>query len=129
MKASFLDSGGGGKKKKQSYNNVLFGPRLNYGSTPLMDATDTIHMGMSSVNNSGNGGNSYGVLANVGQTCPNSTSDGVVPISTPNPGNSSSYANVTGKPSRMKMNFHTLFTPAGNEIDVVVPMESIRAMS
>ncbi|GJU49585.1 hypothetical protein Tco_1219140 [Tanacetum coccineum] len=41
----------------------------------------------------------------------------------------SSYANVTGKPSRTKVNFHTLFTPGGNGIDVVVPVESIRAIS
>ncbi|GJZ33203.1 putative reverse transcriptase domain-containing protein [Tanacetum coccineum] len=60
-----------------------------------MDATGTIHIGTGSVNNSGNGGNSYGVWRMFGQTCPNSTSDGVVPILTPNPGNSSSYANVT----------------------------------
>ncbi|GJV20228.1 DNA helicase [Tanacetum coccineum] len=40
----------------------------------------------------------------------------------------SSYANVTGKPSGTKVNFRTLFTPRGNEIDVVVPVESIRAI-
>ncbi|GJU33459.1 high affinity nitrate transporter 2.4-like protein [Tanacetum coccineum] len=28
-----------------------------------------------------------------------------------------------------KVNFHTLFTPAGNGIDVVVPVESVRAIS
>nr|GEV68750.1 hypothetical protein [Tanacetum cinerariifolium] len=39
------------------------------------------------------------------------------------------YANVTGKPSRTKVNFRTLFTPRGNRIDVVVPLESIRAIS
>nr|GEV67922.1 hypothetical protein [Tanacetum cinerariifolium] len=44
-------------------------------------------------------------------------------------GNSNSYANVTSKPSRMSVNFHTLFTPEGNEIDAVVPVESIRAIS
>ncbi|GJX04268.1 hypothetical protein Tco_0190184, partial [Tanacetum coccineum] len=38
----------------------------------------------------------------------------------------SSYANVTGKPSGKKLIFHTLFTPEGNGIDVVVPVESIR---
>ncbi|GKB48520.1 hypothetical protein Tco_0899273, partial [Tanacetum coccineum] len=37
----------------------------------------------------------------------------------------SSYANVTGKPSEKKVNFHTLFTPEGNGIDVVVLVESI----
>ncbi|GJZ88117.1 hypothetical protein Tco_0659899 [Tanacetum coccineum] len=41
----------------------------------------------------------------------------------------SSYANVIGKPSEKKLNIHTLFTPGGNGIDVVVPVESIRAIS
>nr|GEZ94790.1 hypothetical protein [Tanacetum cinerariifolium] len=41
----------------------------------------------------------------------------------------SSYANVTGKPSGKKLNIHTLFTPGGNAINVVVPVESIRAIS
>ncbi|GKE55683.1 hypothetical protein Tco_1494868 [Tanacetum coccineum] len=41
----------------------------------------------------------------------------------------SSYANVTGVPSRKALNFHTLFTPEGNGVDVVVPVESIRAIS
>nr|GEU68893.1 hypothetical protein [Tanacetum cinerariifolium] len=42
---------------------------------------------------------------------------------------SSSYANVTGNPSRIKVNFNTLFTPAGNGIDVVVPVKSNRVIS
>ncbi|GKA59459.1 putative reverse transcriptase domain-containing protein [Tanacetum coccineum] len=41
----------------------------------------------------------------------------------------SSYANVTGAPSRKALNFCILFTPRGNEVDVVVPVESIRAIS
>ncbi|GKB90424.1 hypothetical protein Tco_0962696 [Tanacetum coccineum] len=41
----------------------------------------------------------------------------------------SSYANVTSKPSGKKLNIRTLFTPGGNGIDVVVPVESIRAIS
>ncbi|GJW53824.1 hypothetical protein Tco_0097909 [Tanacetum coccineum] len=41
----------------------------------------------------------------------------------------SSYANVTGKPSEKKLNIRTLFTPGGNGIDVVVSVESIRAIS
>ncbi|GJV64296.1 hypothetical protein Tco_1475124 [Tanacetum coccineum] len=40
----------------------------------------------------------------------------------------SSYANVTSKLSRTKVNFHTLFTSGGNGIDVVFPAESIRAI-
>ncbi|GJR65100.1 RNA-directed DNA polymerase, eukaryota, reverse transcriptase zinc-binding domain protein [Tanacetum coccineum] len=39
------------------------------------------------------------------------------------------YANITGKPSRKKVNVHTLFTPRGNGIDVVVLMDSIRTIS
>ncbi|GJU81792.1 retrotransposon protein, putative, ty1-copia subclass [Tanacetum coccineum] len=45
-----------------------------------------------------------------------------------NPGKSS-YANITGKPSGTKVNFRTLFTLGGNGIDVVVLVESIRAIS
>ncbi|GJS86779.1 beta-caryophyllene synthase [Tanacetum coccineum] len=41
----------------------------------------------------------------------------------------SSYANVTSKPSGKKLNIRTLFTPGDNRIDVVVPVESIRAIS
>ncbi|GKA83497.1 retrovirus-related pol polyprotein from transposon TNT 1-94 [Tanacetum coccineum] len=41
----------------------------------------------------------------------------------------SSYANVTSKPSRKKVNVRTLFTPEGNGIDVVVPVDSIHAIS
>ncbi|GJU60103.1 putative ribonuclease H-like domain-containing protein, partial [Tanacetum coccineum] len=57
------------------------------------------------------------------------------PLSTPvttmasNAPDKSSYANVTGKPSGKKMNIRTLFTPGANRIDVVVPVESIRAIS
>ncbi|GJT04223.1 zf-CCHC domain-containing protein [Tanacetum coccineum] len=79
-------------------------------------------MGTRSVNNSGNGDGDSKIA---GQTCPNLASDGVVaspPILTPNPGMASSYANVTGKSSRTKVNFYNLFTPACNAIDVVVPM-------
>ncbi|GJY93917.1 hypothetical protein Tco_0509699, partial [Tanacetum coccineum] len=106
--------GADGGKKKKSNNNLSFRLGLDSGSTQLVDATGTIHMGTGSVNNLGNGGNGDGDSENAKQTCPNSASDGVVaspPILTPNPGKSSSYANVIGKPSRAKVNFHTLFTP------------------
>nr|GEU33407.1 hypothetical protein [Tanacetum cinerariifolium] len=102
---------------------------LDSGSTPLIDATVTIHMGTGSASNSRNGGNGSGDSKNVGQTRSNSTSDGVMLISTLNSGKSSWYANVTSKPCRTKVNFRTLFTPTGNEIDVVVPVESIRAIT
>nr|GEZ67941.1 hypothetical protein [Tanacetum cinerariifolium] len=39
------------------------------------------------------------------------------------------YANITGKPSGKKVKVRTLFTPRDNGIDVVVPVDSIRAIS
>ncbi|GKC44051.1 hypothetical protein Tco_1061773 [Tanacetum coccineum] len=41
----------------------------------------------------------------------------------------SSYANITGKSSGKKVNVRTFFTPGGNGINVVVPVDSIRAIS
>nr|GEY43277.1 transposon Ty3-I Gag-Pol polyprotein [Tanacetum cinerariifolium] len=41
----------------------------------------------------------------------------------------SSYANVTSEPSRKALNFRTLYTPAGNRVDVVVTIKSIKAIS
>nr|GEV95945.1 hypothetical protein [Tanacetum cinerariifolium] len=41
----------------------------------------------------------------------------------------SSYANITGKQNGKKVNDRTLFTPGGNGIDVVVLVNSIRAIS
>ncbi|GJZ72885.1 cytokinin dehydrogenase 3-like protein [Tanacetum coccineum] len=40
-----------------------------------------------------------------------------------------SYATATGKPSGKKVNVRTLYTPGGNGIDVVVLVDSIRAIS
>nr|GEW39600.1 hypothetical protein [Tanacetum cinerariifolium] len=40
-----------------------------------------------------------------------------------------SYANATAKPSGTKVNFRTLYTLGGNGIDVVIPVQSIRAIS
>nr|GEW05522.1 hypothetical protein [Tanacetum cinerariifolium] len=39
------------------------------------------------------------------------------------------YSNVTGKSSRKALNFCTLFTSEGNEVDVIVRVKSIRAIS
>nr|GEX56931.1 hypothetical protein [Tanacetum cinerariifolium] len=58
-----------------------------------------------------------------------------LPLSTPvtttagNAPGKYSYANITGKPNGKKLNIHTLFTPRGNGIDLVVSVESIRAIS
>ncbi|GJY36507.1 hypothetical protein Tco_0421885 [Tanacetum coccineum] len=44
-------------------------------------------------------------------------------------GMSTSYVNVTGEPCRKAANFRTLITPAGNRVDMVVLMKSIKAIS
>ncbi|GKF71481.1 hypothetical protein Tco_0207595, partial [Tanacetum coccineum] len=41
----------------------------------------------------------------------------------------SSYVNVTGVPNMNALSFRTLYTPGENEVDVVVSVESIRAIS
>nr|GEW38239.1 hypothetical protein [Tanacetum cinerariifolium] len=53
---------------------------------------------------------------------PKTPSDGTAP-------GKSLYANVTSKPIGKKLNFHTWFTPGGNGIDVVIPVESIEAIT
>nr|GEV21856.1 hypothetical protein [Tanacetum cinerariifolium] len=52
-----------------------------------------------------------------------------VTTTTGNAPGKSSYANITGKPSGKKVNVCTLFTPEGNGINVVVLVDSIRAIS
>nr|GFA21238.1 hypothetical protein [Tanacetum cinerariifolium] len=61
-----------------------------------------------------------------------SIKDGIAPFVTVESRNytGTSYANLfTGESIRKSLNFRTLFTPAGNKIDVVIPMKSIRAIS
>ncbi|GJW04327.1 hypothetical protein Tco_1563183 [Tanacetum coccineum] len=63
---------------------------------------------------------------------PTSVGNGVVAslvIKTSTPGKSNSYVNVTREPRRKRVNFRTLITPEGNKVDVVVQVESIRAIS
>ncbi|GKF27979.1 beta-caryophyllene synthase, partial [Tanacetum coccineum] len=68
MERGFLTNASKTKNKDRGSKNKegLFGPGLNSASTPLVDATGTIHMGIGSVNNLGNDGNGDGELENVG---------------------------------------------------------------
>ncbi|GJR39247.1 hypothetical protein Tco_1214931 [Tanacetum coccineum] len=74
---------------------------------------------------------SDGTRKEVGPVVPESFPPLTTPVTTTarNAPGKSSYANITGKPSEKKVNVHTLFTPGGNGIDVVVPVDSIRAIS
>ncbi|GJX73038.1 RNA-directed DNA polymerase, eukaryota, reverse transcriptase zinc-binding domain protein [Tanacetum coccineum] len=69
-----------------------------------------------------------GVAAKDGVS-PSMTVEPVGSTLTRNAPGKSSYANITGKPSGKKVNVRTFFTPEGNGIDVVVLMDSIRAIS
>ncbi|GJX44199.1 zinc knuckle CX2CX4HX4C containing protein [Tanacetum coccineum] len=51
------------------------------------------------------------------------------PTLTGNTSGMSLYANITSVPSRKALNFHTLFKLGGNGVDVVILVESIRAIS
>ncbi|GKE08269.1 hypothetical protein Tco_1411820 [Tanacetum coccineum] len=67
--------------------------------------------------------------ANANEEKMNDVGTKVGPTLTGNTPGMSSYANVTGVPSRKALNFRTLFTREGNKVNVVVPVESISAIS
>nr|GEY52270.1 RING-H2 finger protein ATL18 [Tanacetum cinerariifolium] len=122
--SGFLDSGGGGGKKKKINNNDTLnevGP-VGDTSTVMEGVTpSTIDMTvekekLSSLEDTTVLGSFPPLPTHV------TTSAGDAP-------GKSSYANFTGKPSGKKVNVHTLFTPGGNGIDVVVPVDSIRTIN
>ncbi|GJW03978.1 hypothetical protein Tco_1562834 [Tanacetum coccineum] len=152
MKAGFLDSeGGGGKKKKKNNSNdspintvmmSVDGDELNevLGTTPYSKDTmnDDSPSGVASELQEGVTPSVVDMTVEMGKQ--NSLDDTTVlgsfpPLSTPvsttagNAPGKSSYANITSKPSGKKVNVHTLFTPGGNGIDVVVLVDSIQAIS
>ncbi|GJZ39671.1 zinc finger, CCHC-type containing protein [Tanacetum coccineum] len=124
MKAGFLDSGGGGGKKKKINNNDTrneAGPvgdtsTVMEGVTPSMIDKTVEKEKLSSLEDT----------TVLGSFPPLPTQ--VTTLAGNAPGKSS-YANITNKPSGKKVNVRTLFTPGGNGIDVVVPVDSIRAIS
>ncbi|GKC85241.1 hypothetical protein Tco_1140958 [Tanacetum coccineum] len=83
-------------------------PVVREMQSPLVDNTNAVIIGMRSY--------------------PRLPTQGTTPIG--NTPRKSSYANVIGESSKKAVNIRTLFTPrGGGEIDVVVPLESIRATS
>ncbi|GKC37701.1 putative reverse transcriptase domain-containing protein [Tanacetum coccineum] len=101
--------------------NIPSGSGLDYGFPLLVDTTGTIH-----TRDGENGIHSH--------TCANeeNMNDGtkVGPTPTGNTPGMPLYAKlVIGEKSKKSVNFHTLITPAGNGVDMVVLIESIRAIS
>ncbi|GJT58841.1 hypothetical protein Tco_1002374 [Tanacetum coccineum] len=71
----------------------------------------------------------HGIPSPTNEANMNNVGTTAIPTTVGNTPGMSSYANITGEPSRKALNFHTLFTPGGNGVDVVVPVKSIRAIS
>ncbi|GJU51166.1 putative reverse transcriptase domain-containing protein [Tanacetum coccineum] len=96
------------------------------------DESATKHQGLNRVDEVTNStSNAKDMLSSLEDT---TVSKSFPPLSTPvttagNAPGKSSYANITSKPSGKKVNVRTLFTPGGNRIDVVVPVDSIHAIS
>nr|GEV27482.1 (3S,6E)-nerolidol synthase 1-like [Tanacetum cinerariifolium] len=109
----------------------------NGGALSFGDATNTqLDVNVSGpTNDDGDGGarcsGNGGTLISSDEDTLHDENDGLTPSkSVANPNKGTSYANLfTGGPSRKAMNFHTLFTPAGNRVDVGVTVESIKAIS
>ncbi|GJX70367.1 retrotransposon protein, putative, ty1-copia subclass [Tanacetum coccineum] len=107
MERGFLSKKGSGEGrgvKEKDPNDV---PVAMEVQSPLVEQTNAVNTG----------GGSYPPLPTLGTTPAGNT-----------PGKFS-YANVIGELSKKAVNIRTLFTPGGNGIDVVVPVESIRAIS
>ncbi|GKF73271.1 hypothetical protein Tco_0219603, partial [Tanacetum coccineum] len=112
--------------RKKNNTNGPFGLGLDSGFLPLVDVTGTIQVQDGSVLSSPAvdepvvaAGNTKDV--NVGPTSISGTVDSDL---------GTSYAKLfTDESSRKSVNFRTLITAAGNATDMVVPLESIRAIS
>ncbi|GKD74226.1 reverse transcriptase domain-containing protein, partial [Tanacetum coccineum] len=151
MKSRFLDSGGGGGKKKKSNANATssFGLDSNFLSLSVVAGSVSSQdeglnegllleqlvkllmllwfLGADSSNDTKVGNadpNTCTILINitVSPTIDLNNYGSILSGLT-------SYAKVTGEPSRKSVNFLTLITSAGNRVDVVVLLESIRAIS
>ncbi|GJY87163.1 putative reverse transcriptase domain-containing protein [Tanacetum coccineum] len=114
-----LKGSGRGVKEKDVGSAGGFGSRLGVDTSPINTGSNQEGFMVTPEPMQSNG--NVEVEINAGPTVGQPSTDNI-------PGKSS-YANVTGKPSGTKVNFRTLFTLGGNRIDVVVPVESIRAIS
>ncbi|GJR63784.1 hypothetical protein Tco_1505946 [Tanacetum coccineum] len=132
MNRGFLDAGGRNNNHRKKTTTDT-GTCLALGSDGILnDATPHVDDAMKVVSPSV-------VEETVAMECPMVNTLGVGP-NPPTPmqeanapaGNAPgkpSYATATSKPSGKKVNVHTFFTPGGNRIDVVVLLDSIRAIT
>nr|GEZ43049.1 hypothetical protein [Tanacetum cinerariifolium] len=130
MNRGFLDAGGRNnnhRKKKTTVTCSASGSHVSLNdATPRVDdamkvvspsvVEDTVAMECHVVNTPG-----------VGPNPPPPTQEANAPAG--NAPGKPSYATATGKPSGKKVNVRALYTPGGNEIDVIVLVDSIHAIS
>ncbi|GKE63999.1 putative reverse transcriptase domain-containing protein, partial [Tanacetum coccineum] len=122
----------GGRGERRGGKHVVSKPATGIGVT---SSTSGQNLGPS-IDQTNKADNSNGT--NIGNAYPNTSN---IPINiydspTMDPNNygpiisgPTSYARVTGEPSRKSVNFRTLITLTGNGGDLFVPLESIRAIS
>ncbi|GKA78173.1 hypothetical protein Tco_0784710 [Tanacetum coccineum] len=132
MISNTVDDVGTDRNKK----NISLGISVSTNSKDTMN--DDTPLGVASAVHEGVIPSVVGMTVEMGKQ--NSLDDTTVPesfppLSTPitttaaNAPGKSSYANIIGKPSGKEVNVRTLFTPGGNGIDMVVPVDSIRDIS
>nr|GEU31530.1 ribonuclease H-like domain, reverse transcriptase, RNA-dependent DNA polymerase [Tanacetum cinerariifolium] len=112
MKAGFLNSRGGGGKKKQSNNNDPGNAVKKVASPSTVDKTVRKERQSPLMETTG-----LDLYPPLPTQCTNSAGTIL---------GKSSYANVIGKPSGTKVNFHALFTPAGNRMAYLVVVNYVR---
>ncbi|GKB10083.1 hypothetical protein Tco_0844006, partial [Tanacetum coccineum] len=124
------------RKETRNKKNISLGISVSTNSKDTMN--DDTPLGVASAVHEGVIPSVVGMTVEMGKQ--NSLDDTTVPesfppLSTPitttaaNAPGKSSYANIIGKPSGKEVNVRTLFTPGGNGIDMVVPVDSIRDIS
>nr|GEW92266.1 ribonuclease H-like domain-containing protein [Tanacetum cinerariifolium] len=126
-------------EKLKSVSSISIKHSLNYVSCScggLLGSFDCVAYGACFLSQKGSGGGrgvmeKHSLMADNERSGvePSANKDGVAPYVTAADDTTSSYANITGKPSRKKVNVRTLFTPEGNGTDVVVLVDSIRAIN
>ncbi|GKB39494.1 putative reverse transcriptase domain-containing protein [Tanacetum coccineum] len=114
MKAAFLDSEGGEKKKNANDSSEKVNSVNDKSTSYAMDLSK-------------HAAELPSLKTSIGKPIADPMLDSLTPGNSP--GVSNSYANATGKQNRKSVNFRTLFTPGGNGVDVVVSVESIKAIS
>ncbi|GJY99710.1 hypothetical protein Tco_0517140 [Tanacetum coccineum] len=135
MQCGFVDTGGGGnnhkKKEDRTIEGMVFGTngnqvnvRINHSLSNSTSTRTKVTPNSDDMNDPTRKSTDHSGVFTSGPytTVPVDPNNYDLILSGP-----TLYAKVTSEPSRKSVNFHTLITPVRNGVDVVVPLESIRA--